>query len=439
MQSGTRRLEYRTRSKKRTYKLLKRGGAAGKEPVALSANTFTRHGIARYFTHSMILRDYFIPLTSGGCPAGVKIFFINKGFNGFILQFKCENDVKAIKILFNRSNPLSDRAEWEMHSRLSLSKEYANIRIFNESKFIINTYGYFIFDGREFKCSGIRPYDKTYDTPRSIEDPQYKVKQINGPAHVLEPFGGLILEYVNHSLNDIRAHLQSIKKENPKFYIDNIPQCVFTFIELFYQYLLGITHINSKGYVHTDIKVDNLMFEKDEHGYTAKIVDLANIKDINSSWDLTSNSKVKALDKQYHKGAIKRLIKLQTQGADLRSITALKLNYLQRYDLYCLCVTFHYILITIKADLFDFAEAIAEENKRKGKEPKDGPRPEKLKKLQIFKTAFEYFEREINTIKEIPIDGEEGERSLETIKPNTAVSAVILSECIRKMFPKYGL
>jgi serine/threonine protein kinase len=438
MKSETRRLKYRTRSKKTT---LKSGGAA----VDSSLNIFTRRQIPRYYAHSMIIKDFFIGYTSGGCAHGIKMFLINKGFNGFLLQFDCvkskkasETDTKAIKILFNRTNPLANIAEWEMTTRLALTKEYANIRMFNDSKYVIKTYGYFIFDGREFKCSGVKPYHETFNTRRSLDEPQYKVKPINGGAPIIEPFGGIVLEYVNHSLNDIRTHLQSIKKEDPKFYIDNIPQCVFTLVELFYQYLLGIIHINAKNYVHTDIKADNLMFEKNDHGYTAKIVDLANITDIYSSWDLTSNSKVASLEKQYHKGAIKRLIKLKSQGVELRSVTALKTNYLHRYDLYCLCVTFHNILITIKADLLDFDEAIAEENKRKGPGPKDGPRADKIERLKKFKTAFELFEKQIKIINDIPIEGAEGERSLETIMPSTGFKELILKDYILKMFPAYG-
>jgi hypothetical protein len=423
MNPGTRR---RARTKNKT---LKRGGAA------LSANTFTHYGISRYFAHSMILRDYFVPLTSGGCNGkAVEIYFVNKGYNGFILQFKCV-DIKAIKILFNRNNPLTDRVEWERLCRDKLTTEYGNIRTFSHSKYIIKSYGYFIFDGREFKCTGLKPYDKDYAAPYSIDNAAYKVEPLNarrGTPNILEPFGGIVLEYVNHSLNKIRQHLQSIKKENPKFYIDNIPQCVFTIIELFYQYILGITDINNEGYVHTDIKVDNLMFEKNDHGYTAKIVDLANIKKINSEWDLTSNSKVMPLQKQYHKGAIQRLIMLKSKGADLRSIEALKQNYLQRYDLYSLCVTFNYILSDLKPDLFNFAEAIAEENKRA-----DGPRESKKVRLNLFKTAFELFDREITRIKSIPSEATDL-YTLETIHPNTTFSSIILNECILKMFPRYG-
>ena len=100
MKSGTRKLNYRARTnKKQTYKVLKRGGAAGKE---LTGNTFTRFGIARYLAHSMIIRDYYISRISADCSKGVVMHFINKGHNGFLLQFQCANETKAIKILINR-------------------------------------------------------------------------------------------------------------------------------------------------------------------------------------------------------------------------------------------------------------------------------------------------------------------------------------------------
>lgn len=436
MKSGTRKLKYRARTNtKNTYKVLKRGGAAGKE---LSGNTFTRFGIARYLAHSMIIRDYYISRISADCSKGVVMHFINKGHNGFILQFQCATETKAIKILLNSTNPLEDIDAWKIAYNAALLKEYTNIRRFSASKYVIKAYGYFIFDGSDFVGSGSETYNVTFQPTRTIhEGLTYKVEPIPPKVPVkgastkpiLEPFGGIILEYVNFSLRNIKRHLEEIKGTKDKFYIDLIPNCVFTLIELFYQYLLGISEINASGFVHTDIKVDNLMFELHPKGFTAKIVDLANIKDIEKVSDLTSNSKG-GLEKQYHLGAITRLMGVDAKGVDAATVKDLKKKYLERYDLYSLCVTFNAILQELKPDIFNFDEAL-----RKCKET--GAKLEKKKKtLADHKAIFELFDSEILKISEIQ-SHKNAVFTLENISSNSEFKTFILTNCIIKMYPTY--
>jgi len=448
MKSGTRKLNYRARTnKKHTYKVLKRGGAAGKE---ISGNTFARFGIPRYLAHSLIIKDYFISRITRDCSSGVIINFINKGNNGFILHFKCDTDTKAIKILFNETNPLEDIDSWKHACSTALIKEYANIALFNDSKYIIKAYGYFIFDGSEFVCSGTKDYNKSFQPTRTINDGvTYKVvpippKVVPGTAPkkastvpILEPFGGIILEYINHSLRNIRVHLESFKGAKAMFYIDRIPDCVYVLIDLFYQYLLGITKINESGYVHTDIKVDNLMYEQHPTGFTAKIVDLANIKEIEKVSDLTSNSKAYHA-KQYHLGAIERLKGMEAKRVDLRSLAALKKRYLERYDLYCLCVTFSLILEELKPHIFNFDEALTkcEEGAKLDKE-KAAKLAEKKTKLAEHKAIFKLFEVEITKIKDISNDSS-ALYSLDNIPSNSEFSSFILKDCIIKMYKDYS-
>jgi serine/threonine protein kinase len=458
MKSETRRLKYRTRIKNRTTnKFLKKGGAAGKTPLEITPEIFEKYKIRRYYTHSLILKNLFLPKIFEGCKErAILVFFINKGHNGFILQFVC-NTENAIKILFNRSNPLFGFDRWQDTIRGSLEKEYTNINLFNDSAYVIKSEGYFIFDGAQFICTGKNPYNKTYSLKAAITDETYKVLPIGaeeGAAKIIEPFGGLILEYVNHSLTDIESHLQKLHAPSEEGEVRYIVHRVFNFIKLFYQYIKGIIDINSKGYIHTDIKIENLMFNNTSNIYTAKIVDLANIKHISTTWGFATNS-VGAPADQYHTGALKKLDELQTHlGHRPRTVepsskltapltpakeaeyTKMKEAILVRYDLYSLCVTFYYILEKIKKTEFNFA--IIEQGFGK-----KAPKEKELAKYKIFKKAFEDFDTKIKEIKYgvgangvVKEAGAEDYKGLSTIltRPdNATLKDYILITCLRAM------
>lgn len=460
MKSETRRLKYRTRIKTRTtYKFLKKGGAAGKAPLEIRPEIFAKYGIRRYYTHSLILKNFFLPKIFEGCrERAILVFFINKGHNGFILQFIC-NTENAIKILFNKSNPSFGFDRWQDTIRGSLEKEYTNINIFNDSPYVIKSEGYFIFDGVNFICTGKKPYNKTYTPNEAITDETYKILPIGaeeGAAKIVEPFGGLILEYVNHSLTDIQNHLKDLHPKPPggEAEVRYIVHRVFNFIKLFYQYIKGIIDINSKGYIHTDIKIENLMFNNKDNIYTAKIVDLANIKHISTSWGFATNS-VGAPADQYHTGALKKLDELQTHlghrprtvepsGKLTAPLTAaleaeykkMKQEILVRYDLYSLCVTFYYILEKIKNTEFNFA--IIEQGF-----VKKAPRVKDKENFNTCKKAFEDFDKKIKEIKngvgangvvkEADAEDYKGLRTILERPDNTTLKTYILETCLRKM------
>lgn len=449
MKSETRRLKYRTRIKNRTtYKFLKRGGAAGKAPLELRPEIFAKYGIRRYYTHSLILKNFFLPKIVKDCKErAILVFFINSGHNGFILQFIC-NTENAIKILFNKGD-LSfgiGAGIWMRKIKDSLEKEYSNINEFNDSPYIIKSEGYFIFDGVNFNCEGKNQYHHKIFTPNeAITDETYKVLPVDaaeGTPKIVEPFGGLILEYVNYSLTDIESHLNKQRGE-PEAEVRFIVHRAFGFINLFYQYIKGIIDINSKGYIHTDIKIENLMFNNTGNKYTGKIVDLANIKPISTAWGFGTNS-VGGHALQYHTGLRMKLERLQSQLGFLpptvgknRRLTAVvtparaaeieivKNNILVRYDLYSLCITFFYILQTIKKTVFNFGSI---EQTFASKPPK----PKNLRDFEICKAAFENFDKKITEIKEKGITTQD---PLEILKlpDNTTLKKFILEECLRKI------
>lgn len=449
MKSETRRTGYRTRIKKRTtYKILKKGGAAGKAPLEIRPEIFARYDIRRYYTHSLILKNFFLPKIFEACKErAILVFFINRGHNGFILQFIC-NTENAIKILFNDFNPLDNIDLWKRKIKASLEKEYTNINLFNESPYIIKSDGYFIFDRVNFICTGKKPYDKTYTPDEAITDETYKVlpyKAKEGVAKIVEPFGGIILEYVNHSLTDIESHLHQLHG-TPEADIRFITFRVFNLINLFYQYIKGISDINSAGYIHTDIKIENLMFNNKGNKYTAKIVDLANIKPISTAWEFETNSDGGRYD-QYHTGALMKLKSLQAKlghrpttvgenrrfkpvpsAKQIEESEAMKKEILVRYDLYSLCVTFYYILETIQeketeqTNLFDF-----ENTEKLASKP---IRPKDHRKFTSSRVAFTNFKTKITEIKENPY---KDLNAILTIPDNTTLKNFILEECLRQI------
>ena len=353
----------KTRAIKRLTR--KRGGSSLVVPRDLAEKVFSDHGIVEYYAHAKIIRDLFIPQKVPQChkiPENAReIKFINRGFNGFLLKFSCNDVVNAIKILFNRKNE-SDNPEnletWRTNKLASLEKEYTNIERFKKSEYIIKTNGYFFYDGlKTFNCFGKVPYNTHLILESNISDAKYLSKKSDGKTYA-EPFGGIIMEYVNHSLSDIGEHLSLI---------DSRPDRVLILMILFYQYLDAIDFINSRKYFHTDIKLDNLMYNKAGETFTAKIVDLANVKPVDVALDIGTNSKSKSLPNQYHLAALEEFKSLQANlsGTPRQnrppkpSEPALAETYkkareqgkqkiLERYDLYCLAITFKHLLDDLK-------------------------------------------------------------------------------------------
>jgi len=410
----------KTRGRKRLTR--KRGGSSLVVPRDLAEKVFSDHGIVEYYAHAKIIRDFFIPQKVPQChkiPENAReIKFINRGFNGFILKFSCNHEavVNAVKILFNRLND-SDNPEkletWRTNKVALLEKEYTNIERFKECEYIIKTNGYFLYDGlKTFNCFGKVPYNENLILGSNISDANYLSKKSDGKTYV-EPFGGIIMEYVNYSMTDIGEHLSSF---------DFKPDRVLILMMLFYQYLDAIDFINSRKYFHTDIKLDNLMFNKVGEIYTAKIIDLANIKPVDVALDIGTNSKSKSLPNQYHFGALEEFRSLQAnlsgtarqnrppKPADPVLVERYKktreedkTRILERYDLYCLAITFKHLIDDLKRD----GIIEMDETKRKFDSIEIPTVAKELRAYEKLKTKIEtafdgltYFERKLKEIQD---------------------------------------
>lgn len=412
--------EKKSRTKKRLTR--KRGGSSQVVPRLLAEKLFIDHGISGYYSHAKIVRDIFIPQKVPECqdiPENAReITFINRGYNGFILKFSCNHEavVNAVKILFNRLTESDDPENfetWRTNKLALLNKEYTNIERFRECEYIIKTKGYFLYDGKKtFNCFGKVPYTDNLILGSDIKNDIYLSKKRDGTSYA-EPFGGIIMEYVNHSMTDIAGHLSEI---------DSMPDRVLILMLLFYQYLDAIDFINSRKYFHTDIKLDNLMFNKFGEIYTAKIIDLANVKPVDIALDIGSNSKSQSLPNQYHFGALQEFKSLQEnlsgtakrnrhpKPADpvlaeryVKEREDGKKKILERYDLYCLAITFKHKLDDLKkTGLVDMGPTKSTFNSKE--KPNDAKALKKYEKeKKTVDSAFDgltYFEKKLKEIQD---------------------------------------
>ena len=68
--------------------------------------------------------------------------------------------------------------------------------------------------------------------------------------------------------------------ENVQYRFENLPNNYIVLLSIFLQYIIGLKEINDKGYIHKDIKPDNLMYNYENEEYTAKIIDLGTVYNI---------------------------------------------------------------------------------------------------------------------------------------------------------------
>lgn len=350
------------RNKRPRRKTLK-GGASGK----LASNLGTA-GLTRYTNHIYILLRFYIK------PNIYSISYIGSGDNGFVVKIDYTpfdsriKIVNAYKILLNKVNPSSNHDAWLQDVRKKLSTEYNNIQRLASCTSsggtstkpigIIQTSGYLVFDMIERRITG---FDSSGPLDSIIEQPMhenYKVAYAEGKKSPsagaplnFEGFGVLIMEYVQYKLVNIATHLAPMSFRTR----------VKTLLKLFWGYLYGISCINNMNMIHTDIKIDNLMYNIEESNFKAKIVDFANLKSVTRNTKFTSDSTLGIVAHAEMKGALEQSQKnlevdktagprftpgisaqdkttIQTRASELRE------NIKKRYDLYCLAVTFHYLM-----------------------------------------------------------------------------------------------
>jgi serine/threonine protein kinase len=354
----------KTVSKKLNRRRTIKGGASTLNKGGITPETLASRGLERYINHVNILRYYYLPMISK--PETIEIKFVSSGYNGFVIQVKYtsisgEKETKAFKILLNSVDP-ADYAD----AFRKLKKEYSNIKKLEDCRTIINTSGYFIFTGDtspnpshfegtvdlkgEFSFPSVIPnsYKVAYKGPREVGSIRRTPK--------LEAFGVVILEYVQYKLEDIYTHLAD----------KSLQSRILILVKLFWGYLDGIYCINKMGYIHTDIKLDNLMFNIKGSLLHAKIVDIANMKHVSTAYNFTSNSLLGSVANPGLKAILEDIqLRLGVKapmvgkpsgvapGVHARAAENIKRQreetrkqILNRYDLYCLAISFNNLLNT---------------------------------------------------------------------------------------------
>jgi len=347
-------------------RLLRNKTLKGGATVPITPNILERVGLKRYTNHIIILKNYFL---KGLAQRGSLIIsYLGSGFNGFTLKVEyltrqepARRVVNAYKILFNKIDPTTYRVQWLKDINIKLEREYDNMKTLAHCKAsqvaglrligLVQTSGYLVFDGRGF--TGF--IDKEGRKDIRIEDGIMDESQVafdEGKKKQFEGFGVLIMEYIEHRLSNIAFHIEGY----------GFRRKVQTLAKLFWGYLTGINCISKANMIHSDIKLDNLMYNKDGEEYKAKIVDLANLKSIKHNTSFTSNSQLGIVVHARMKNLLEQAqinleIGLQkapryapgVRNVDKRTIQdraeKLRNNILKRYDLYCLAITFHNLML----------------------------------------------------------------------------------------------
>ncbi len=264
------------------------------------------------YPYAALFRNWVIPnveLDGLKCSGDVtSINLIAHGANGFTCIFECANHVKyTVKFGFVMQqifavNPreFNDNI-FRTSSYIPTLKEYLNIRRF-DSPYIMKAYNFFEFKPDEKKFI-IRKDLRNEVVSEIVEsdivlsddfksNPDYKFVAFpnemdgrNEPKKIPK-FTGIILEYIQYGFNNLPKNLA----------YEHI-------ISLFKQYIEGINVINSQGFIHKDIKADNLRYNFDGTTYQAKVIDLGelynpdyNIKFFGASVDIASPKLIKELE-----------------------------------------------------------------------------------------------------------------------------------------------
>jgi serine/threonine protein kinase len=235
-----------------------------------------------------ILEKFKIPGNNIKCSKEVK--YISKGSHGFTIKIICGDKPYIVKFL----TPMFDL--WECNrSRFdalqnykrtyyqNVIKEYTNLSQLDNTN-IIKSYGYFTFGGIFDNSINPKIGDKIGTTNIVMNNGEMSVFEIKGkesyklsrletkncPDYPLL-FGGIIMEYVDNSLEDLKKDPTITKKNHFKLFLD---------------YLSGIQYLYETGFIHGDIKPANLRYnykelQNGEMYIEGKIIDI-DLRNINA-------------------------------------------------------------------------------------------------------------------------------------------------------------
>lgn len=191
------------------------------------------------------------------------ITFINTGANGFAISFKCKNNKKYIaKFIYNHDE------QWENENPYyeeNINKEYNDLMLFN-SENIIKAYCKFIFKSGGADDILGKITITSNNGERKILDviPNDKYKYTEGDRINFFPlnFGGVVVEYVEYEFMDLKDK-NILERMN-----------IIQKLKLFRGYVNGLRVMHMAGYVHGDIKPNNLRFSIEGENYIGKIIDI---------------------------------------------------------------------------------------------------------------------------------------------------------------------
>lgn len=188
---------------------------------------------------------------------------LTTGANGVTAKIKCNNTNKSyiIKLMYENEMLIHDGPEPADYKNGNIGRrlwenihiEYRNATRF-DNEHIMKTYNCFVFYPlqSEFVFENSIKGDK-YRRINTSLDPKYKI-------HGIVPyFSGLVCEYIEHMFEDIN-------KLKDEMYFNTI-----------LQYMIGLSVINNEGYIHTDIKRNNLMLNIIDGVPQCKIIDFGEL------------------------------------------------------------------------------------------------------------------------------------------------------------------
>jgi serine/threonine protein kinase len=312
---------------KRKYLYLKKKQLGGD----VTTQELIDNGISNAFhPYVYLFRNWVIPnITINGTRCNGNVADMNMvahGGNGFVLSFKCANNFKyTVKFNFENVQPwegfVPDRLYISGHVQPTID-EYLNIKQF-DSPFIMKAYYFFEFKPREKKFI-IKENPSTQVVNSEIvlcedytHNPDYKYNPTENPeTSVIPRFTGIILEYIQNSFEQLPTTLPYNKIQN-----------------LFKQYTQGLKVINDRGFIHKDIKANNLRYNLSGENYAAKIIDMGTLYTLPRTKDFTSATQEISSEK------LVKLLQANTP-ADTPEKMAIYNQIVNKFDLYSLAFTF---------------------------------------------------------------------------------------------------
>ena len=300
-----------------------------------------------YYPYAIMFKNNIIKnieINDSKCLGDItKINLLASGANGFALSFECiDNKIFVVKFRMELAQSFGYNPADDIIStyKKEIIKEYSNINKFNNSH-ILKAYNYFLFQSTFNQDTYDMDYEyNIYDNKDKIE--QIKLDNYENIDYKYEniiPFhGGIILEYV-------------------KYPFDNKIKCVNNLkiiSTLFLGYLSGINHIYETGYIHKDIKEDNIMYNKINEDYQSKIIDIGEVYCYTKYDGQFYPANQETIFKQYFidLGELTKTEELFNKNID-------KIKHIAgKYDLYAICFVFNKYFINLIKQNKDFIQLI---------------------------------------------------------------------------------